>query len=192
MEKLPVLAVLVSGNGTNLQSIIDHIHEGKLRAVVGAVISDNENAFALERAKKANIPGVVIQRKEFQTKSHFEKAIHDEVRRVHAEMIVLAGFMRILSAEFVEKYPNRILNIHPSLLPNHPGLHAIEKAFEAKDEFAGVTIHFVDRGVDTGPIVLQDKVKIDSTDTIETLTQKVHALEHQLYPKAIQKVLWGK
>lgn len=188
----PILAVLVSGNGTNLQSIIDHIQSGKLKAKIGVVISDQPKAFAIERSRKANIPVEIIPRKNFETKQDFENEISKRIDQSRARLIILAGFMRILSREFVQKYRDQILNIHPSLLPDHPGMNAIENAFQAKDSITGVTVHFVDEGVDTGPIIFQEKVTISATETLETLTQKVHALEHQIYPKAIQKVLWGE
>ena len=189
---LPKLAVLVSGNGSNLQSIIDHIAEGKIKAQIAVVLSNKPDAYAIARAYKAGIPTSIVPHDMYENRKEFDRALIEELNRFGVEWIVLAGFMRILGTELINKYPDRVLNIHPSLLPKYPGLNAIQKAFNNAETETGVTVHFVSEGVDSGHIILQEKVKISPEDTLETLEAKVHQVEHQIYPKAIQKVLWGK
>ena len=156
------------------------------------VVSDNPSAYALKRAEPFGLETFVIERKNFKTKAEFDDAISRRLEEKGVEAIFLAGFMRILSPEFVRKWRWKILNIHPSLLPKYAGVHAIRDAFRAGEKETGVTIHFVDEGVDTGPIVLQKKVPILSTDTLEILESRVHAAEYELYPEAIQLFLAGR
>lgn len=156
------------------------------------VICDNPEAKALDKAKNFRIPTTLVDRKKFKSKSEFEAAIIRQLEVHQIDWIVLAGFMRILSAEFVQRYHNRIINVHPSLLPDFPGGHSIKDAFEAKVKETGVTIHFVDAGVDSGPIIDQRKVAIDPSDTLETLEAKIHKVEYDLYPKALKKILDGE
>lgn len=190
-KTFPRLAVLISGQGTNLQSMIDHIAKGFLQAKIAVVISNQPDAYGLQRAHRSQIPTVVISHEMYNQRKLFDRAILHELKRFDAQWVILSGFMRILGAEFLSQYNHRVLNIHPSLLPKYPGLQAIEKAFHNAESETGVTVHYVNEGVDTGPIIMQEKVTIDPSDTLETLEKKVHAVEHQLYPKAIQKVLWG-
>lgn len=191
-DTLPKLAVLVSGNGSNLQSIIDHIAEGKVRAQIALVLSNQPDAYGIARAYKAGIPTSIVPHDMYETRKDFDRALIEELERYSVEWVVLAGFMRILGTEFIHKFPDRVLNIHPSLLPKYPGMNAIQKAFNNSELETGVTVHFVNEGVDSGNIILQEKVKIDPNDTLESLETKVHQAEHQIYPKAIQKVLWGE
>ena len=191
-ENLPKLAVLVSGNGSNLQSIIDHIQSDQLKAKIVVVISNKPNVLALDRASQAGIPVSVVSQVADQDRISYDQALLQEIQKYKAEWLVLAGYMKILSPDFISLYPKRIINIHPSLLPKYPGLKAIEKALLNHEKETGVTIHYVNEGVDTGPIILQEKVLISSEDTLDSLKSKIQAVEHQIYPKALQKVLWGK
>ena len=184
------MAVLVSGNGSNLQAIIDNIQAGNIKAQISVVLSNKTDAFGIARAYKAGIPTSIVPHDMYESRKAFDRALIQELQRYQVEWVVLAGFMRVLGAEFLNKFPDRVLNIHPSLLPKYPGTHAIQKAFNNAESETGVTVHFVNEGVDTGRIILQEKVKIDPSDTLETLETKVHQVEHQIYPKAIQKVLW--
>lgn len=187
------LAIFVSGNGTNMENILRSIQDGKIRgAEVSLVVSDNSQAYALKRAEKYNAECVVVDRKRFDSKESFEAEIKRHLERKKIDYILLAGFMRILSSSFVKTYQKRIINIHPALLPNFPGAHAIKDAWEAKAKTTGVTVHFVDKGVDTGPIILQREVPIEANDTLESLERKVHEVEYKIYPEAINLVLAGK
>jgi phosphoribosylglycinamide formyltransferase 1 len=183
------LAIFVSGSGTNMQNLINDCHNGRIPAQVGVVICDNPEAKAIARARNYGVTVIVIDRKQFQDKAAFEAEIIRAVDQAKADYLVLAGFMRILSCDFVRKYKGKIINIHPSLLPAFPGAHGIKDAFEAKVSETGVTIHWVDEGVDTGPVILQEKIAIAPEDTLETLEEKVHAIEYRLYPEALRKVL---
>lgn len=192
MNEFPKLAILVSGNGSNLQSIIDHVEQKKLQAKICVVISNNANAFALKRAKQAGIPTVVISHKIHTDRAEYDRSLIEQLQKFGAQWIALAGFMRILGSDLIAKYEGRILNIHPSLLPKFPGLKAIEQALNSGEKATGVTVHYVNDGVDTGPVILQERVEIDPTDDLDRLKTKIQAIEHQIYPKALQKVLWGK
>jgi len=180
------IAVFASGRGTNLQAIIGAVSRGEIKAKIALVVSDNKNAHALKRAKKAGIEIVVLSPKNFKTRDVYDKEIIKALKKREIGLVVLAGFMRLLSRHFVEEYRNKILNIHPALLPAFKGMHGIKDAFESGVKETGVTVHFVDEKLDHGPIVLQETVKIDKSDTLETLEEKIHKVEHKLYPKAIQ------
>lgn len=185
-------AVFASGNGSNLQAIIDASKKKKIRANLVVVVSDNKNAFALKRALKAGIITVVVDPKKFKTRVAMDKAIVAELKRFGIDFIVLAGYMRILSPYFVKKFRNKILNIHPALLPAFKGGHAIKDAFDAGVKRTGVTIHFVDEEVDHGPILAQKAISIKKNDTLATLEARIHTLEHALYPKVISAFARGK
>ena len=186
------LAIFVSGSGTNMENILRHIQEGKIQAEASLVVSDNPGAYALERAEKFGVESVVVDRKKFDSKENFEAEIQRRLAGKKIDYIVLAGFMRILSPSFVKAYRGRILNIHPALLPDFPGAHAIRDAWEAKVRKTGVTVHFVDEGVDTGPVILQREVPVTADDTLESLEKEIHAVEYEIYPEAINLVLQGK
>ena len=186
------LGVLVSGQGTNLQAIIDAIEKKSLNASIAVVISDNPDAPALSRADKHGIPREVVLRQKSPDKKAFEAAILKILRDRKVQWVVLAGFMRLLSPEFLRAYPHRILNIHPALLPAFPGLEAVRQAFDAGVPRTGCTVHLVDEGCDTGPIIAQKTVEISSNDTLETLAEKVHREEHRLYPEVLQWIAEGK
>lgn len=186
------LAVFVSGNGTNMENILRSIRERKIKAQAALVLSDNPEALALKRAQEYPVECVVVERQKFSSKEAFEAEIRQHLKRKKIDYVILAGFMRILSPSFVVAYHGRILNLHPSLLPKFPGAHAIREAWEAKEKVTGVTVHFVDEGVDTGPVILQREVKVESGETLESLENKIHAVEYELYPTAINLVLAGR
>lgn len=192
MMTMKRLAIFVSGSGTNMENILEKTREGKIPAEVSLVVSDNPQAYALKRAEKFNTECVVVDRKRFDSKALFEAEIRRHLERKKIDYVVLAGFMRILSPEFVKSYRGKILNIHPSLLPDFPGGHAIKEAWEAQVKSTGVTVHFVDEGVDTGPVILQREIPVEKKDTLESLEAKVHAVEYELYPEAINLVIAGK
>ena len=183
------VAVFASGGGTNLQAIID----ANIETIdIVLVFSNKHDAYALERAKKHNISVEIIDHKGFQTREEFDEAVVNVVEPYNIDLIVLAGYMRILSPIFVRAYKNKIINIHPALLPSFPGINSGRQALEYGVKYTGVTVHFVDEGVDTGPIILQEIVKIEDTDTEESLLEKIHKVEHQIYPDAIKLVSSGK
>lgn len=181
------IAVFASGSGTNLQAIINAISDGRIRnSRIVLVVSDNENAYALVRARNAGIECFVLTPRGYKKREDYDREIIKELEKRDAELIILAGFMRLVSSLFVEKYKNRIMNIHPALLPSFKGIHGIRDAFEYGVKVTGVTVHFVDEELDHGPIILQEAVGIEDNDTIETLEQKIHIVEHRLYPEAIK------
>ncbi|MBI4373034.1 MAG: phosphoribosylglycinamide formyltransferase [Candidatus Omnitrophica bacterium] len=186
------LAVFVSGSGTNLENLARQVRSGELNGEISLVVCDNPEAFALKRAAQFQLEIFLIQRRDFKSKAEFDAAIDQKLKEKKIDLVALAGFMRILGPEFVQKWKGRIINIHPSLLPQYPGASAIRDAFEAKEKETGVTIHFVDEGVDSGPIILQRKVPIEPADTLATLEARVHAAEYELYPEAIRLFLSGK
>lgn len=192
MTDTATLGVLCSGRGSNLQSIIDAIASGQIRARIGVVIADKPGAKALERAKQAGIPAVLVDRAAYATKEAFERALAEELNRRHVRLVVLAGFMCILSPVFVHAFKNRIMNIHPSLLPAFAGAHAHRDALAYRAKVSGCTIHFVDEGMDSGPIILQEAVPVLDDDTEETLAARILCVEHRLYPRAIALYLDGK
>ncbi len=180
-----ILGILASGRGSNMQAICNSIDAGKIHAKVGLVISDKANAKVLEHAAAKGIPAVCIERGNFASKQDFEAAIAEQLTLYHVNLVVLAGFMRILSSYFVNLFSGSIMNIHPSLLPAFPGLNAHEQALAYGAKVSGCTIHFVDEGMDTGPIIMQQAVAILADDTVESLSTRILAVEHELYPQAI-------
>ena|SRR3989338_4053186 len=185
-------AIFVSGSGTNMENIAKKAKGGELSCDIVTVVCDNPAAFALKRAEKLGLETFVIERKKFGFKAEFESHIIEHLRKNRIDFILLAGYMRILGGEFVKTWKGRILNIHPSLLPKYPGAQAIKDAFDAKEKETGVTIHFVNEEVDAGPIILQRRVPIEASDTLETLEARVHAAEYELYPEAIRLFCAGK
>lgn len=182
--------VLVSGRGSNLQAVLDRIADGYLPLEIGVVISDKADAYALERAANVGIKTVVVARKECASKEEFEDRIHAALVEAGCELVVLAGFMRILSGNFVSKWHNKIINIHPALLPSFPGLDGQGQALEYGVKFTGCTVHFVDEGTDTGPIILQKVVPVLDDDTHDTLAARILEQEHQAMPEALK--LWAE
>ncbi len=184
------IIILASGNGSNFEAIVNHIRQENLPITVEMLITDNPKAFAIKRAERLGIPYKIIDSRKFGSRSEYNKALDEFLSSIEFDLMVLAGYMKILPAFIVRKYWRKIVNIHPSLLPAFPGLHAIEKAFEYGVKVTGVTVHFVDEGVDTGPIIAQECVKIEEDDTLETLEEKIHKVEHKIYIEAIKKVLF--
>lgn len=179
------LGVLASGRGSNLQSIMDAAAAGKIDAEVAVVISDNKDAFALERARKAGIPAEFVNPKEYPSREDYERAVVDLLKRHGVGLVCLAGYMRLVGKVMLEAFPNRIMNIHPALLPSFPGLHGQKQAWEYGVKFSGCTVHFVDEGMDTGPIILQAVVPVLDDDTADTLAARILEQEHRIYPEAV-------
>ena len=179
------MVVLISGNGSNLQAIIDACHDGQIFGDVVAVISNQSSAYGLNRATDAGIEAVTLPHKDFPTRADYDGAVSQPINQVEPDLIVLAGFMRILTADTVRQYRGRIINIHPSILPLYPGLNTHERVLEDQASIHGATVHFVTEALDGGPIILQGRVKVLDNDSKETLAAKVHIVEHQIYPKAI-------
>ena len=184
------LAVLCSGRGSDLQSIIDAINAKKFSAEIAIVITDKPNVMALERAEKAGIKNICVDRKLFDNRADFEAEILKNLDEI--DLVVLAGFMRILSPDFVKKFSGRLMNIHPSLLPAFPGAHAHRDVLAYGVKVSGCTVHFVDEGTDSGPIILQKAVEVFDDDTEETLAARVLEQEHIIYPQAIKLFVEGK
>lgn len=187
---LPIV-VLLSGSGSNLQAIIDAA-QGDPPVEIRAVISNRADAYGLERARSAGIPARVLSHQEYADRESYDEALMALIDSYQPQLVVLAGFMRILSANFVRHYEGRMLNIHPSLLPRHRGLHTHQRAIEAGDKEHGATVHFVVPELDAGPIVLQAKVAVESDDTEERLAQRVLQQEHRIYPQAIRWFAEGR
>lgn len=185
------LGVLISGRGSNLKAIIDAIGDKRLDASIAIVISNRADAAGLDHAIAAGIETLVLSHKPFATREAYDRALVDQLNKRDVSVVCLAGFMRLLSPVFVDAFPDRILNIHPSLLPKYPGLHPQQQALDDGAAVSGATVHFVNRELDAGPIVLQQAVPVVEGDTAETLAARILAVEHQLYPRAIEKVLSG-
>jgi phosphoribosylglycinamide formyltransferase 1 len=184
-KQLPI-GVLISGAGTNLQAIIDAIEAKRLDAAIKIVISNKEDAYGLIRATNHAIPTLVSDHKAFPNREAYDQAVLDQLRAQGVELVVLAGFMRLLSPVFIKAYSNRIMNIHPALLPSFPGLHVQRRAVEYGVRFSGCTVHFVNEECDEGPIIIQAVVPVLSHDTEETLAARILKEEHRIYPRAIQ------
>lgn len=183
------VAVFVSGSGTNLQAIIDARIEAANLAVV---VCNKPEAYAIERAKKNNIPIELVNHKDFETREDFEKEIISRLEKYNIELVVLAGFMRVLTPYFVRQFKYRIINLHPALLPSFPGINSAKQALDYGVKFTGCTVHFVDEGVDTGPIIIQAVVSISEEDTEETLLEKIHKEEHRIFPEAVRLLCEGR
>ncbi|MCX9081569.1 MAG: phosphoribosylglycinamide formyltransferase [Candidatus Methanoperedens sp.] len=186
------IAVLVSGRGSNLQAIIDSIENGYLKAEISVVISDIAGAYALERAKKHGLNAVHIDPKGFETKESYEEEVLGVLRNKKVELVLLAGYMKIIGKTLLSTYKNRILNIHPALLPAFPGLHAQQQAFDYGVKVAGCTVHFVDEELDGGAIILQECVEVKDCDTAETLAGRILEQEHKIYPEAVKLFVENK
>lgn len=179
------IVILISGNGTNLQAIINAQQSGKIAGYVVGVISNKTNAYGLERAKQANIPTVVFLRKNFASNAEMDQAIAEQIELWQADLIVLAGYMKILTAEFTQHFAGKIINIHPSLLPKYAGLDTYQRAVEAGETEHGMTIHFVNEEVDCGAVILQAKVPIFPNDDIAEIEARVQEQEHRYYPLVV-------
>lgn len=190
-KQVPI-GVLISGTGTNLQAIIDAIESGKLDAKIEVVLSNKADAYGLVRARNHHIPTEVLNHKNFSSRETYDEAVVALLRERRVELVVLAGFMRLLSAVFVKAYSNRIMNIHPALLPAFPGLNVQQKALEHGARFSGCTVHFVNEECDEGPIIIQAVVPVLPDDTRETLAVRILEQEHRIYPRAIQLFAEGR
>ena len=187
------IAVLVSGSGTNLQTLINRLHKDKTSGIdIAVVISDRRKAYALTRAKRAGIPTQVIRTQDFENRIKFDAEISRQIERYAAELVVLAGFMKLFQPPFVRKYRNRILNVHPTLLPAFPGAHPVADTLHYGVKVTGVTVHFVDEDVDSGPIIAQTAVPVLDTDNEERLHARIQIEEHKLYPQVIKWYAQGK
>ena len=183
------LGVLISGRGSNLKAIIDAIDQKRLDASIAIVISNRADAPGLDHALAAGIETLVLSHKSFASREEYDRALLKELQARQVSLVCLAGFMRLLSPAFVDAYPNRILNIHPSLLPKYPGLHPQQQALDDGAAVSGATVHIVNKDLDAGPIVLQREVPVLPGDTAETLAARILTVEHALYPDAIEKIL---
>lgn len=192
MAEKEKLGVLCSGRGTDLQSIIDAIGRGAVEAEIAVVLADKPEAFALERARKAGIKAVCVNRKQYEGREPFEEALIKELEEAGVTLVVLAGFMRILTPLFVRHFAGRIMNIHPALLPSFPGAHAHRDVLAYGVKVSGCTVHFVDEGTDSGPIIMQAAVPVLPGDTEETLGARVLEQEHIIYPKCVQLYCEGR
>jgi phosphoribosylglycinamide formyltransferase-1 len=190
-ERLRV-GVLVSGRGSNLQSILDAAMESEFPAEVALVLSDRENSYAVERATAAGIPAMFVNPKDFGDRAAFDAELSARLSTARVGLVCLAGYMRILGPEFVRTWAGRLMNIHPSLLPAFPGLRAQQQALEYGARIAGATVHFVDEGVDTGPIILQACVPVRDADTEDALSHRILVEEHRIYPEAVRLFAQGR
>ena len=186
------IAVLCSGNGTNLQAIIDAVKSGYIPAKIALVLSDKADAFALERAKKAGIETIALNAGDFKSREDFDKEVVKNLKSRSVGLVVLAGFMRLLSPYFIREYRNRIMNIHPALLPSFKGTHGVRDALAYGVRVTGPTVHFVDEELDHGAIILQKAVEVMDGDTEETLLERIHKEEHRIYPEAVKLFAEGR
>jgi len=184
--------VLVSGRGSNLQALIDNVEAGKLKARIALVISDNPEAQAIKRCQKHGVPCKVLRREDFPSKKAFEEEMVRALKEAGVELVVLAGFMRILSKHFIEHFPERVINVHPSLLPSFKGLEAQRQAVEYGARFSGCTVHLVDETVDGGPVIVQAVVPVLPEDTAESLAERILKWEHRILPQAVQWFAEGR
>lgn len=186
------MGVLASGRGSNFQSIIDSIGSGYLKAKIAVLITDNPEAYAVERARKHNIEALVIRPRDFPDRDTYYSHIAGELKNRNVELVILAGFMRVVGKALIDQYRNRIMNIHPALLPSFPGLHGQKQAADYSVKISGCTVHFVDEGMDTGPIIIQAAVPAYHDDTEESLGRRILAQEHKIFPYAIRLYSEGR
>lgn len=186
------LGVLVSGNGSNLQAILDAISAGRLNAQVKLVISNRPGAHALQRASSAGVKALVISHQDFPNREAFDKALADALRAAEVNWVALAGFMRVLTPQFLAAFPGRIINIHPSLLPAFPGMDAAKQAFDYGVKLTGCTVHFVDHGVDSGRIIAQRAVPVGVSDDLATLADRIHSAEHEVLVEVLREIAAGR
>ena len=178
--------ILISGSGSNLQAFIDQVASKQLELDISLVISNKADAYGLERASKAGIDSDCINHRDYDSRLAFDQALMNRIDQAQPDIVILAGFMRILTSEFVNHYAGRLINIHPSLLPKYPGVDTHQRAIDAGDEWHGASIHFVVPEVDAGPVILQGRLAISTEDTPESLQQRIHKIEHKLYPLAVK------
>ncbi len=188
----PKIVVLISGSGSNLQAIIDSISAGDIEADIAAVISNRPNVKGLERAENQGIPAHTLDHKDFASRELFDAALIKQIDDYQPDLVVLAGFMRILTSDFVRRYQGRMLNIHPSLLPKYKGLHTHQRAIDDGEKAHGVSVHFVTDELDGGPLIIQAVIDVKSNDTAESLASRVQAEEHLIYPLAVKWFIEGR
>ncbi|MDD2680474.1 MAG: phosphoribosylglycinamide formyltransferase [Candidatus Omnitrophica bacterium] len=186
------IAVFASRKGTNFNAIALAVKKGALKVNLALLVCDNPKAPVLDKAKRMGVKTCLVKREDFSAKEDFEKTIIRELKKHKINLVVMAGFMRMLSPYFVRAYKDRIINIHPALLPSFKGAHAIKDAFDYGVKLTGVTVHFVDEAMDHGPIILQRQVAVKESDTLASLEARMHKVEHQLYPEAIRLIVRGK
>ncbi|MBN2097335.1 MAG: phosphoribosylglycinamide formyltransferase [Candidatus Omnitrophica bacterium] len=186
------LAIFCSGNGSNFQAIVDSLKAKDIPATVVLMLTDQPGAFALKRAKQEGIKSVAVERKNFKNKEDFEAEIIRQLEQENIGLICLAGYMRLVGPGLIRKYPGKILNIHPALLPAFKGTRAIKDAWDYGAKVTGVSVHFVDKEMDHGPIILQQAVEIKDNDTEQSLAERIHQVEHKLYPRAVKLFVAGK
>lgn len=192
MTKPLTIAVFASGSGSNFQAIADAVKAGKLDVRIGLLVCDRPQAFVVERAKAAGVPVFTFRPKEYASREEYERVIAEKLDEAGVDLIVLAGYMRIITHELVDRYYGRMINIHPSLLPSFPGLDAVGQALTHGVKVTGVTVHYVDGGMDTGPIIAQRAVEVREGDSAESLAERVHSVEHELYPYVLQAIRDGR
>ncbi|GHI01237.1 phosphoribosylglycinamide formyltransferase [Neobacillus kokaensis] len=183
------IAIFASGSGSNFQAIVDAVQAGNLTANISLLVCDQPGAYVIERARAANIPSYIFRAKDYSSKEDFENEIALLLNNRNVDLIVLAGYMRLIGPTLLRQYEGRIINIHPSLLPDFPGKDAIGQALAAGAQWSGVTIHYVDAGMDTGPIIAQERTRLEEDETRESLQRKIQAIEHKLYPSILQMLL---
>jgi len=186
------LGVLVSGSGSNLRSIIDKLHRGPANIEIALVVSENKKAYGLTRAAEAGIPTAVFPMIDFEERVEHDLAMAAELERHEVDLVVLAGYMMLVTPAFLDRFPYKVINLHPSLLPAFPGGSPIEDTMDYGARVTGVTVHYVDEGADTGPIILQEAVEIQYNDTVESLRERIHEVEHRLMPRAIELIAAGR
>lgn len=191
-QSKPRLCVLISGNGSNLQAMIDSVQSGRLHADIVAVIANKANAYGLARAEQAGIPAVCVEHKNFESREEYDMVLKETIDSYTPDCVVLAGFMRILTADFVHHYAGKLLNIHPSLLPKYKGLNTHQRAIENGDKEHGVSVHFVTPELDGGPVIIQSRVPVFPEDTPDELAARVQEQERQIYPLVLQWFVAGR
>ena len=191
MKNLPI-GVLLSGSGTNLQALIDRVADGSLAADIVLVISSRPDAYGIERAKAAGIPVLVLNREVYANAEAADQHIVDALREAGAEYVVMAGYMRMVTSVLLDAFPNRVVNLHPALLPSFRGAHGIQDAWDAGVKVTGVTVHFANAEYDKGPIIAQRPVEVREDDTVDSLEARIHDVEHELYPQVIQLIAEGR
>jgi len=191
MSDLLKIGVLASGRGSNFQSIVDNIESGLIKAEIVVLITDNPEAYAIERCRKHNIESLILRPDDFPDRNSYYSGIADELVKRGVGLVVLAGFMRVVGKALIHKFPNKIMNIHPALLPSFPGLHGQKQAVDYGVKLAGCTVHFVDEGVDTGPVIIQAAVPAYHDDSDEALSERILKKEHEIFPYAIRLFVQG-
>jgi len=191
-ERVIDVGILASGSGTNMEAIAQAINDGDVPARIAVVVSDNPDAFALERARRRGIPITVVLLSDYPDRASYDRAVTAALRDAGVDLVVLAGYMKMAGKELVEEFRGRMMNIHPALLPSFPGTHSVRDALEYGVKVSGVTVHFVDEGLDTGPVIAQEAVPLEEGDDAESLHNRIHLAEYRVYPRAIRLFAEGR